>query len=221
MADALRVLVLVALTAGLALLARTTPLGDTLDSLARAIVQLSHFAWALPVFVAFYAVTVAVGLPGTALTLLGGAAFGFFPGVLVNLCSGVLAAALAYGIARALGYDLVVRRLGDRVAFLSGLTDRRRTFFLFARLRLVPFLPYSVVNYGAGVTGAPFGAFLAGTAVGIVPSTLLWTYFANAVLAGGEPLRRAVGLRIAIALGGLLVLSVAPHVWGHVTQRRR
>jgi uncharacterized membrane protein YdjX (TVP38/TMEM64 family) len=118
-----------------------------------------------------------------------------------------------------LGRDYVSKRFRAIADRLGALERPGATFVTFFRLRLIPFLPFVAVNFAAGLTPAPLGPFLAGTLVGILPSTFAWTYFALAVGEGSATDREEAGIRLAIALVLLLVLSLLPNLVRRLRRR--
>ena len=165
--------------------------------------------WGAAVFVAGYAVLCLLPAPKGLLTALGGALFGLWLGALLSWVAALSGAAAAFGLGRGLGRDAVqrlTRGRGDRVDRL--LADHG--FASVVALRLVPVLPYTVINYSAGLTGVSWRAYLAGSALGMVPGSLAyaalgawgadpWGIFAGVaalvvlVLVGGVVGRRLLG----------------------------
>jgi len=88
------------------------------------------------------------------------------------------------------------------------------------RLRLITVIPSNACNFAAGLTRAPFVPYFAGTAVGILPSTLVNTYFAAAIAAGTLSKGEATE-KIFLALGALCVLSLLPEIIRFVARRLR
>jgi uncharacterized membrane protein YdjX (TVP38/TMEM64 family) len=207
---ALRMVLLCVLIVGGAILLQTTRLGEDVERAARAIVRLGTQPGAMLAFVGLYSVAASIGVPGTLLTVLGGTAFGLWPGVPLSLLGALLAAALCFAIARGLGREYVERRFGRAAAKLSGLERSGSAFLTFFRLRLIPFLPFAVINFAAGLTPARLGPFLLGTLVGILPSTFAWSYFAVVVGEGSAADRREAALRLGLALSVLFLLSLLP-----------
>jgi uncharacterized membrane protein YdjX (TVP38/TMEM64 family) len=196
---------------GVAVLARTTPLGDELAETARSLAGVADEPWAPFAYVALYALAVTIGLPGTALTLIGGAAFGLWGGLAINLVGAILGAAGAFLLARTIGRSLAERVFGRHLARIGSLEDDRRALRFWLRLRLIPIVPYNATNFAAGITRTRLASFLIGSAVGIVPSTFLFTYFATALVAGGEA-RSGALVPILLSLAGLGVLSLIPTI---------
>jgi len=173
---------------------------------------------ALPIFVAVYVACAGLGLPALPLTLAGGAIFGFALGTLLNWASALLGATGSFLLARALGRDAVVRLLGSRAASLDRLAGARG-FSTLLRLRLIPVVPYNVLNFGAGLAGVGLRSFLLATAIGIIPGTAVYTYFADSLLAGARTAERAAFIRVAVAGALLIALSFLPSLVQHVKRR--
>jgi uncharacterized membrane protein YdjX (TVP38/TMEM64 family) len=180
-----------------------------LDRLPVLVREVRQFAWAGPAFVATYAIASTVGLPATPLTLIGGAVFGPWLGSLFNWIGATLGATGAYLLARALGREAVRSLLGARAAALDSFAGEQ-AFGALLRLRLLPIIPFNGINFGAGLAGVRPGPYVLATALGIIPGTMVYTYFADALLAGVSGAREAALLRVAIAGGLLVVLSFLP-----------
>lgn len=192
----------IAKSIGLLEYARADRIGDIVRA-ARGI------AWVAPVFVLLYASVASLGLPGTPLTLAGGALFGFAGGTLLNWTGATLGAAGAFLVARVLGRDSLRGLLGQRVATLDRLTGDG-AFLTLLRLRLIPIVPFNALNFGAGLAGVKFRPYLAATAIGILPGTAVYTYFADALLSGVEGARSAAFTRLLLACALLIGLSFVP-----------
>lgn len=48
-------------------------------------------------------------------------------------------------------------------------------------LRVIPIVPFDVVNYGAGITGMPFRDYLFATMIGITPASVAFVYFGDSL----------------------------------------
>jgi uncharacterized membrane protein YdjX (TVP38/TMEM64 family) len=215
----LRVTLLVVLVAAGALLARFTPLGAELERLARAIGAQAQAPWAPPAFVLLYTAALAVGVPGTVLTIVGGVAFGVWLGLVLNLTGAILGASAAFFEGRYLARDAVQRLFGHHLTRLPDLASPRRAFFAFLRLRLIPLVPFNALNFAAGLTRARWLPYVAGTALGIVPSTVAYTVFA-AALAGGGAARTGAAGWVAAILGVAFLAAVLPTLIKWLHERR-
>lgn len=125
------------------------------------------------VYVAAFALIMAVGVPGgNALMLSGGFLFGWWAGTLLTTVGGVLAAGLTHALVRtALG-----RWLEHRAAVFR---DATRSFvaggnaLLLVVPRLIPLIPFFAINASLTAAGVPLRTYLWTTAVGLFPVALL------------------------------------------------
>lgn len=156
------------------------------------------------VFVLVYAVLTVLVFPGSVLTVAAGVAFGTVLGTALSVVGASLGAAGAYQVGRRLGREKVAELAGARFAVLDDWLERRG-FLAVLYARLIPIIPFNVLNYAAGVTRVPFRDYLVATVIGIIPGT-----FAFAALGGSfeDPTSpaflAAVGLIIALAVAGPL-----------------
>jgi uncharacterized membrane protein YdjX (TVP38/TMEM64 family) len=212
---AFRVGLLVAFLVGGFLLVRLTPLGAELEAAAHTIAARAEAPWAPPAFALLYAGAIALGAPGTLLTVIGGVAFGFARGLAVNFAGALLGATAAFFIGRFVARDAVLRLFGKHLARLPDLASGRAAFFAFLRLRLIPLVPFNGLNFAAGVTRAKLLPYLAGTALGIVPSTVAYTWFAAELAPGGSGADRARAMgSLALVLALACAAAILPSVVG-------
>ena len=173
-----------------------------------------------PLFVAAYATAVTFGLPATAFTLAGGALFGFGPGLLLNWLGATIGAVLAYLFAGALCRDACRALLGRRAEALERLAETHG-FWGTLRLRLIPVVPFAVLNFGAALAGVRRRDYVLATAIGIAPASAVYTYFADSLIAGAEGAGRRALVNVSIAGALLLLLSFAPALAHRLRGRRR
>jgi uncharacterized membrane protein YdjX (TVP38/TMEM64 family) len=165
---------------------------------------------ALPVlFVLGYAIATIFGLPGTVFTLGGGAIFGTLLGSLLNWIGATLGALGAYALAKRLGSEGVRTLLGRHASALDALTSKAGFATLF-RLRLIPVVPFNALNFAAGLAPAPFREYALSTALGIIPGTVVYTYFADSLVAGVTGARQSALVHVAIAGALLIAISFVP-----------
>ncbi|RYF43833.1 MAG: pyridine nucleotide-disulfide oxidoreductase [Comamonadaceae bacterium] len=150
----------------------------TLDALKQSQASLQALLAQRPLalaagFFAVYVAATALSLPGaTLLTLAGGAVFGLGWGLLLVSFASSLGATLAFLAARFVLRDSIEARFGKRLAEVNRGIERDGPFYLFT-LRLVPLVPFFVINLVTGLTRMPARTFywvsqlgmLAGTAV--------------------------------------------------------
>jgi uncharacterized membrane protein YdjX (TVP38/TMEM64 family) len=181
-------------------------------------IRRSHSIWVFAItFVAVYALGTSVGFPGLPFTVAAGALFGTLLGSALSWCGAMLGAVVGYTVARTIGHNVVARWL-QRYERANAAVGQASTFHGLLRLRLIPVIPLGTVNFVAGLARSPFGRYMLATAIGIIPSTLIYNYFADSLVegVGGGKTRALVSLIVASAL--LILLSLLPRL---LARRRR
>ncbi|VAX17072.1 DedA family protein, putative, partial [hydrothermal vent metagenome] len=161
--------------------------------------------WAPLAFVALYAMAAVLFLPGSALTLAGGALFGPVLGAVYSLSGATIGASLAFLIARYMASGWIEDKIGGKLKKLyDGVEEEGWRFVAFTRL--VPLFPFNLLNYALGLTRIRFSSYALATFVFMAPGGIAYTYLGYAgkeALAGGEGLVQkglmALGL-LAVAL---------------------
>jgi len=124
-------------------------------------------------FVIYLAITV-LSLPGAAvLSLAGGALFGLTAGTLVVSFASTIGATLAMLIARVLMRDWVKSRFASRVKKINSGMLKEGAFYLFT-LRLLPAIPFFVINLVMGLTQLRTVTFFWVSQLGMLPATLIY-----------------------------------------------
>lgn len=162
--------------------------------------------WAAPMaFVALYALLSLAPVPKNAVSAVAGLLFGLVAGVLLVLGGALLGALLAFGLGRTLARGAVERLASSRVEQVDALLARRGLLAVIM-VRLVPVVPFTAVNYTAGLTGVRFRDYTLGTALGMVPGTLAYvTLGAYGATPGVWPFLLSVAALVLLTVGGLLV----------------
>ncbi len=153
-----------------------------------------------------YVAAAALSLPGAAvMTLAAGALFGLGWGTLIVSFASSIGATLAFLVARWLLGGWVQSRFGDRLAALNAGIAKEGGFYLFT-LRLVPVLPFFVINLAMGVTRLRTWTFYWVSQLGMLAGTLVYVN-AGTQLARIESLSGIVSPGV---LGSLVLLGVFP-----------
>lgn len=145
---------------------------------------LSTGAWAILVFVLLYIAGSVLPVPSTPFTLAGGILFGPFWGTMYTLVGAVLGASLAFALAKYLGESFVTRWVRANFKKLHTYDKRleERGFITVFILRLIPLVPFSVLNYALGLTRVRFRSYVVATMFGIIPGTFGYALFGNALV---------------------------------------
>ena len=147
------------------------------------------------------------------LIVIAGALFGTLLGSVLSWLGAMMGAAIGYSIARTTGRDVVTRWL-QRFSRIDSAVAEARHFSGVLRLRLIPVLPLGAVNFVSGLAHARFLSYFAATAIGVIPSILIYTYFADQLLERVGQGRASAVQSLIIASALLMVLSLAPRFFG-------
>jgi uncharacterized membrane protein YdjX (TVP38/TMEM64 family) len=190
------------------------------ESLARHQDALTHWVAAHPVaapllFLAAYVLVAALSLPqAVLLTVAGGLMFGTLPGALLTIIGATTGAAILVAAAQT-AFGNVLDRHRQRIPAAVQARLARDGFLYLLALRLLPVVPFWLVNLAAAVAGIRLRVFIPATLLGIAPATIVFSSIGagiGGVLANGQAPDLSVlfSPRILLPLLGLAALSLAP-----------
>ncbi|MFO7494908.1 MAG: TVP38/TMEM64 family protein [Desulfobacterales bacterium] len=160
---------------GALVLVRYTPLRGYLSADALGRFLEAAGIWAPLVFILVYTVGVCLFVPGTLLTGLGAAIFGAYWGFVYVWIGAMAGASLAFLIGRTLGREFAASLIGGKLRKYDE-AIARNGFATVLYLRLVYF-PFTPMNFGMGLTQVRFWDYVAGTGLGILVGTFIFTFF--------------------------------------------
>ena len=176
-----------------------------------------HYVLAVALFILIYILQTSFSLPGaTIMTLAGGFLFGSLWGPLYVNIGATTGATLAFLAARYLFHQWVERKFGDR---LGPIQDgfAKNAFSYLLTLRLIPFFPFFLVNLLSGLTRVKVSTYVAATAVGIIPGSVVYT-FAGRQLGTINALSELASPRLLLAFSLLGLLMLIPVVYRKFTE---
>lgn len=158
-------------------------------------------------FVCVGACSSLVLFPGPVVAATSGLLFGTAVGVPTTLCSAVGGAVLAFSASRWWARDAVEQLAPPRVQRLRAWIGRRG-FLAVLYARIAPGVPYTLVNYAAGLAPVSLAAFAAGTALGTAPRAFAYTALGGSMGDLGNP-ETVIALAVLVAFGlGGIALAV-------------
>ncbi|MCA9036047.1 MAG: TVP38/TMEM64 family protein [Planctomycetaceae bacterium] len=138
--------------------------------------QANHPALVFVAAFSVYATVAGLSLPVTsAMTLFFAWLFGFWPGMLVVSFGSTAGATIAFLLSRYLLRDAVSRRFGDRLKAFNESLTKEGPFYLFT-LRLIPAVPFFVINAVMGLTSLRARTFWWVSQLGMLPGTAVYVY---------------------------------------------
>lgn len=153
-------------------------------------------------YLLIYSIAPVFFVPGWIITIAGGLAFGAVLGTALTVVGATIGATLAFFVARYLGRDFVARILKGK---FKALDDQAAVhgFQVIFFLRLIPLVPFNVLDYAAGISKIGARDYILGTFLGIIPGTFAYVYL-------GSALTDIYSWQFASAVGLLLLLAVVP-----------
>lgn len=149
-----------------------------LDSMGKWLQEAAESPWGLVGFVLLYIVLVVLLVPGSLGTIAAGAVFGMWLGAAVALVGATIGASLAFAISRRVGREGASALISGRVKGLDRWLSERGLLAMVV-LRLLPVVPFNALNYAAGLSGIRSRHYFVGTAIGMIPGTLVVTAVAD------------------------------------------
>lgn len=126
-------------------------------------------------FLLLYCLATLLFLPTMMLTLAGGVIFGPVLGTLFNLLGATFGAVCAFCISRYCVSERLAATKNVRIKNLIVGVENQGWQFV-ALLRLIPIIPFNLVNYGLGVTRIKFSHYVIVTVIFLIPAEIIFTY---------------------------------------------
>ncbi|BAQ64260.1 hypothetical protein GM3709_1025 [Geminocystis sp. NIES-3709] len=154
------------------------------------------------IYIFLYILATILLVPSTPLNLSGGLIFGFWWGLLWTSIGAIIAGVVSFAYARYLGRNWVKKRFGIHLQKLDKEIKKGGMGYIFA-IRLLPLIPYGIVNFSAGLTSVKEKDYFFGTIFGTIPGILPFVMMG----AGFSSISKGDMLTMTISLGliGLLV----------------
>ncbi len=185
--------------------------------------SIAGFWWTPLVFIGLYAILTTVGVPMVVMTFVAGFTFGAMQGTIYVLIGANIGAYLAFVLARYLGRDFISRYIKGPIDRLDRQL-RNQGFLRMLQLRLIPIIPFNLLNFAAGLSGIRKMHYVLGTMFGIIPASFIYVYTAASLMqvymAGAEldeiaraALRTSALSNLGIAFALLVAISLVPVIY--------
>jgi uncharacterized membrane protein YdjX (TVP38/TMEM64 family) len=201
------VLVALLLIALLSLAIYFTPFREifTTERATEFLQEARHQWWAPLVYIGLYVVLTLLLIPPFFLSAAAAIIWGWFGGGVVELVAATLAAIPPYALARYGGGEWLRGKLQNHRGMIYYDRVRGEGFLAVLIFRLVPVIPYILLNYLAGLASIRPLNYLIATFLGMIPSIFIFTYFVDAIAVGTSDWREAAP-RIFLAGASIAVL---------------
>lgn len=172
----------------------------------------------LPLLAAAYYVGSLLSLPGLVMLTILVACLGAKQGLTIVVIGTAASSATVFLLAKLLGRTVVAELYPDQLARVEELLQGP-PILRVVQMRLLPVLPFHLVNAVCGLFGLPLKSFLVGTVIGLLPKMLVQLYFVRTVLAGLTAPGRVVAINAAVSLALFVVVTfVGIRIERHIRQ---
>lgn len=139
-------------------------------------------------------------IPAFFITLANAMIWGWAKGALLSWSSAMAGAAVCFVIARVLGRD-VVKKFATEGALVA-IEDFFKKYGKHAIIvaRLLPFIPFDIVSYAAGLTAMDFLSFFVATGIGQLPATIVYSYAGGSLTGGAQALMMGLLILFAVSI---------------------
>lgn len=190
------------------------PVVDTLQALFDWVDANRDISWL--VFIVFYVLATVLVLPGSLLTLAAGFLFGLGYGLAIVSFASTTGASCAFLVGRFLARDWVAEKLQGlpRFSALDKAVGEQGAIVVLLT-RLSPIFPFSLLNYGLGLTQVKLSHYILASWLGMIPGTVLYVYLGSiasnltSIFAGDLADLPASSWLFYLGLGATAVLTVA------------
>ena len=175
----------------------------------------AHPVLASAAYFGVYVAVAALSVPGAlVLTLAGGAIFGLLWGLLLASFASSIGATLAFLVSRFLLRDALQSRYGERLRAVNEGMRRDGAYYLFT-LRLIPAIPFFVVNVVMGLTPLKARTFYWVSQLGMLPATAI---FVNAGAELGK-ISAPQDILSPVLVASLVLIGLFPLIARKVVER--
>lgn len=160
--------------------------------------------------------SIAAPIPAFLITLSNAAIFGWVKGAILSWSSAMAGAALCFFLARALGRDAVEKLTSKGAMESVDVFFERYGKYAILICRLLPFVSFDFVSYGAGLTNMGFWPFFIATGIGQLPATIVYSYVGGTLTGGAQKL--FLGLLTLFALS--IMIGIAKKVYNDKQKKK-
>lgn len=152
-------------------------------------------------------------IPSAPIALAAGAAYGHVWGTLYVALGAEIGALTAFGIARFVGYEALMRRFGARLESVRLFGSQNALMGIVFATRLVPFISFDIVSYAAGLTPLALWRFALATILGILPASFVLAHFGGEITSADPTRVLGAVLALGIVTGAPVILAAVKRRW--------
>jgi len=165
--------------------------------------------WGPIIFIAIYVVATVAFIPGSVLTLGGGAVFGAAWGSVYVSIASTLGATAAFLVGRYLARDAIAKKIEGKERFAA--IDKavaKEGWKIVGLTRLSPVFPFTLLNYAFGLTQVKLSHYVPASWIGMMPGTIMYVYIGSLAKAASGERTRSTGEWVLYGVGLLATVVV-------------
>ena len=171
------------------------------------------------VYILAYALnTISIIPPIAILSLMAGLAFGKAWGAVYLMTGAMFGTSATFFISRLFGRNLIESLLKGKFKRLDEVLEKRG-FVTVLFFRVIPIIPYEVLNYIAGLSKIKFRDYFFATLLGLIPGVAISAFFGGTI-GDMKSLKDLFSVQFLVALGLLVLIASVPFVYQHIKKRR-
>jgi uncharacterized membrane protein YdjX (TVP38/TMEM64 family) len=143
--------------------------------------MLSYGPWAVGISIGLsIGQAVIAPLPMNVIIITNGLVFGPVWGSVLSWFSTVLGASICFQLSKSLGKPFAEKIVGNSMEKAEAFFQKYGLHAMFL-VRVMPFVPFDAISYGAPLVGVPFSRFLLATSIGVIPSILIYSFLGKLI----------------------------------------
>ncbi|MGM0380091.1 MAG: TVP38/TMEM64 family protein [Bacillota bacterium] len=171
------------------------------------------------IFTISYILIISLGLPGVLImTFTGGFLFNFFNALIMIVFSSTIGAIINFITSRYFLKDFFKQTFSKTINKINKKIDSTK-FKNLLILRIIPFFPYSIVNFSLGISNILLSKFIFITILGKIPGTLLIIYASKTFTKVKNPKDLATP-KIIISTILLIIFLILPHIYKKINNNK-
>lgn len=161
--------------------------------------------------------TVSILPPIAALSLTAGLAFGAGRGALYLMMGAMIGTTATFIISRYFGRGLIEKMLKGKFKYLDEKLAKNG-FMTILFFRVIPLVPYEVLNYAGGLSRVKFKDYFLATFLGLVPGVIVSAFFGGS-LGEIKSIRDIFAPKFLIAIGLMMLIIAVPAIYQMLKRR--
>lgn len=168
------------------------------------------------IYILVYTIAPVLFLPGLPITIVGGILFGPFWGVVYTMIGSTAGAGMAFLISRYIASDFIQSRLNGPkwIRLQNNVEDHG--WKVVAMARLIPVLPFNLLNYAFGLTRVKFTHYIIATFIFMLPACIAFIVFSSSLI---DVIQGRLTIELIAGIVLIILVSFTPFIYKKINMR--